>query len=551
MSSAVSKPEAPKVSAWAPFGHRAFTLLWTATVISNVGTWMHEVGAAWLMTELSPSPLVVAAVQAATTLPVFLFALLAGALADIVDRRRLLIFVNVLMGIAAGLLTALVAVGWMTPALLLIFTFLFGTGAAFIAPAWQAIVPSLVPREALQPAIALNSMGINVSRAIGPALAGALIVAAGLAMPFAFNALSFVVIVLALLAWRPSERPASVLPPEHLSAAIVAGLRYTGNSSSFRQTLVRAVAFFLFASAYWAMLPLVARQVLGGGPTLYGVLLGCVGVGAVLGAVVLPTIKQRLKGDRLVAVGTTGTAAAMLVFALLPNPIAAGVAALLGGMSWIAVLSTLNVSAQTALPDWVRARGLSVFLTVFFGSMALGSLVWGQLAAAVSIEAALMVAAAGSLLVLPLAGRFRLNLAEALDLAPAMHWPAPVLAIDGATETGPVMIRVEYVIQDADAAKFRSLMQSLAASRRRGGGYSWNLMRDSAEPDRYIESWFEGSWTQHLRHHDRVSGADRALQEEIRALHRGVEAPKVEHLLMSPSPTSPLRSMPSEGKLRP
>jgi MFS family permease len=528
-------PTTSTISAWAPFAHTAFAVLWATTVVSNVGTWMHDVGAGWLMTELSPSPLMVAGVQAATTLPVFLFALLAGALADIIDRRRLLIMVNAGMAVAAALLAALVAAELMTPWLLLVFTFVLGTGAAFVAPAWQAIVPTLVPREALQPAIALNSMGINISRAIGPALAGALIVSAGLAMPFAMNAVSFIGIVLALLWWRPPPRSATVLPPEHVGAAIIGGLRYALNSRPFCHTLIRAAAFFLFASAYWAMLPLIARQVLGGGPTLYGVLLGSVGVGAVLGALVLPAIRRRFDADRVVAVGTAGTALSMVVFASVAEPVAAAAAAVLGGMSWIAVLSSLNVSAQTALPDWVRARGLSVFLTVFFGAMALGSLIWGQVAAVSAVPMALGIAAVGALATLPLTRRFHLNLGASLDLAPAMHWPAPVLSGAATPGAGPVMVRVEYVIDRADEARFGTLMLELGAARRRGGGYGWTLMRDAADSSRYAETWFEANWTEHLRHHERVSGADRALQEEIRALHRGAAGPMVEHFLAAPT----------------
>jgi predicted MFS family arabinose efflux permease len=522
-------------TAWAPFGHPTFVVLWTATVVSNVGTWMGDVGAGWLMTELSPSPLVVAAVQAATTLPIFLFALVAGALADIMDRRRLLIVVNAALAVAAALLAALVAAGLMTPALLLAFTFAFGTGAAFIAPAWQAIVPQLVPRAELQGAIALNSMGINIARAIGPALAGALIVSVGLAAPFAANAISTIGIVLALWWWRPPERPAATLPPERVGGAIVAGVRYALHSRPLLDTLARAAAFFLFASAYWAMLPLLVRDVLLGGPTLYGVLLGCVGAGAVAGALVLPAVRRRLGPDRTVAAGTLGTAAAMAGFAGLAEPVVAALASLLAGLSWIAVLSSLNVSAQTALPDWVRARGLSVFLTVFFGSMAAGSMAWGKVAASLSIPAALLIAAAGAVLAIPLVRRFRLNTGAEMELAPSMHWPAPLTtaAPEHAPRHthGPVMVQVSYRVPSARGEEFAGLMRELGAARRRGGGFGWSLMRDAAEPERFVETWFEQSWAQHLRHHERVSGEDRALQERIAAIHAGEAAPQVRHFL--------------------
>jgi MFS family permease len=518
-------------SAMAPFRHRAFTFLWIATVASNIGTWMHDVGAGWLMTELAPSPMLVAMVQAATTLPIFLFALLAGAIADIVDRRRLLIWVNVAMGIAAALMAALVHLQLMTPWLLLAFTFVFGTGAAFIAPAWQAIVPKLVPREELSSAIALNSMGINISRAIGPALAGFLIVGAGLASPFLVNALSVIGIVAALWWWRSSETTASTLPPEHIGGALRAGLRYAVYSGPLKATLARAAAFFLFASAFWAMLPLIARDVLAGGATFYGILLTAVGAGAVAGAFILPSIKKRLSADMLVAGGTIGTAAVLLIMATVNSQVIAVIAAALAGLSWIAVLSSLNVSAQTSLPDWVRARGLSIFLTVFFGSMSLGSLIWGQVASIWGIPTALIIAALGALILIPLTWRAHLGQGETMDLTPSMHWSEPVLATD-TTPDGPVMIQVTYRVGSADREAFQALMPALAGSRHQGGGYRWALMNDAADPERFVESWWEASWLDHQRHHIRVTEDSRKLQERIAALQINAREPTVQHFVM-------------------
>lgn len=538
MTGPSSAPKGGVGSAWSPFTQRAFTVLWVATVISNVGTWMHDVGAGWLMTELSPSPFVVAMVQAATTLPVFLFALLAGALADILDRRKMLIVVNLGMGLSAAALALLVSLDLVTPALLILFTFLLGAGAAFSAPAWQAIAPKLVPRSDLTAAIALNSMGVNVSRAIGPALAGFLIVALGLAAPFALNAVSFIGILLALWWWRPSETPGGRLPPERVGAAIRAGLAYAAHSGPLRATLVRAASFFVFASCYWAMLPLIARDVLQGGPTLYGVLLAGVGAGAVGGALVLPAIKSRLGPDGTVAGGALGTALVLALFAVAPNPIVAAAASAFAGFCWIAVLSSLHVSAQTSLPDWVRARGLSIFLTVFFGSMSAGSLIWGQTASQLGVPTALLIAAAGAALLVPLSWRAKLNQGEALDLAPSMHWPAPAVSGEVDADRGPVMIQIAYRIGAEDQAAFEGLMRSLRLARRRGGGYGWSLMNDASDPERFVETWFEASWLQHLRHHERVSGADRAVQDEILKLHRG-EPPSAAHFL---APISPVRS---------
>ncbi|SMF03766.1 Predicted arabinose efflux permease, MFS family [Tistlia consotensis] len=521
----------PAVSPWAPLRHGAYAALWGATILSNVGTWMNDVGSGWLMTTLAPTPAMVSLVQASTTLPVFLFALLAGALADRVDRRRLLLVVTLFMSTVAGLLSLTVATGTITPPLLLAFTFLLGCGAAFSAPSWQAIVPGLVPKPELPAAIALNSMGINVSRAIGPALAGLLIVAVGLWSPFALNAASFVGIILALLFWKPPRPRSSVLPPEPLGRAIPTGLRYVLRSAPLRATLLRAGGFFLFASAYWAMLPLIARQVLAGGPGLYGILLGSVGVGAVGGALLLPPVRRRLGPDRTVALGTAGTAATLILFALLPLPAVAAGASLLAGASWIAVLSSLNLSAQTALPDWVRARGLSVFLTVFFGTMAAGSLAWGQVASNLGIPYALLIAAAGALLAVPLTWRWKLGQGEGLDLAPSLHWPAPLVSAEPSHDRGPVLVTVEYQVEPADAAGFLKALHRLAQQRYREGAVDWDVFEDAGAPGRWLETFRLPSWLDHLHQHERVTRADQQLQQAVAAFHRGAAPPRVRHLL--------------------
>lgn len=532
MSDASATSAAAKTGAWDPFKHPAFAVLWTATLVSNIGTWMHDVGAGWLMTELSPSPAIVAAVQAATTLPAFLFALPAGALADIIDRRRLLLIANIFMGLVAALLAVLVSQGSVTPTVLLLMTFAMGTGAAFMAPAWQAIVPQFVPREELSSAVALNSLGINISRAIGPALAGFLIVAYGLTVPFALNALSVLGIITALLWWHAPQVEQSKLPAETIVPAMIAGVRYARHSAPLRATLVRAVAFFVFASAFWALLPLIARQVLQGGASLYGVLLACLGTGAVAGAVLLPKIKVRLGADGTVNAATVGLSGVLGLIALAPNAYLAAFAALFAGMCWISVVSTLNVSAQVALPNWVRARGLSLFMMVFFGSMTVGSLIWGNLASHLGISSTLLVAAAGALIAIPLTRSRKLNQGEMLDLTPSMHWPTPVVNTELADDRGPVAIQIAYEIDPGDKDRFLGLMARLAEARRRNGAYGWTLMQDAASTTRFVEYWQEASWLQHLRHHERVSNADRDLQNEIAKLNRSYQSPAAAHMII-------------------
>jgi MFS family permease len=539
-----------QASSWAPFGHIAFAVLWTATVISTVGTWMHDVASGWLMTSLSPSPLMVALVQAATTAPVFLFALGAGALADLVDRRRLLIVVMAILAVSTLSLGLLALFGLVNAWVLLAFTFLSGAGAAFVAPAWQAIVPQLVPRSELQLAVTLNSVGINISRAIGPALAGLIIANVGIAWPYLLNALSFLIVIAALVWWRPPQQKENHLPAERFWSAVRAGLRYARASGPLRSTLIRAIAFFLFASAYWALLPLIARQELAGGPELYGVILGAIGVGAVGGALFLPKLKKRLGADVLVAAGTAGTALVLVVFALVRRPEAATLASLVAGASWIAVLSSLNVSAQVALPDWVRARGLSIFITVFFGAMTLGSMLWGQVASMLGISTTLLIAAAGAVIGAVLSWPAKLQQGADLDFSPSSHWPEPLVAVEFEPDRGPVLVTVEYRIDPKTASAFLAAMEDLRAERRRDGAYGWGLFEDVAVPGRYLEYFTEESWLAHLRHHDRVVEADRNIQERVLTLHVGDSDPVVTHFL-APDPTGVSVQAPvQEGDLK-
>ncbi|WP_138472460.1 MFS transporter [Poseidonocella sp. HB161398] len=523
----MTTPTPQGASAWSPFRQKAYLVLWGATVVSNIGTWMNDVGAGWLMTDLAPSPQIVAAVQAATTLPVFLFAVLAGAVADIVDRRRLLLVVNLMLSAVAMVLALVVQAQAMTPVLLLIFTFLLGSGAAFIAPAWQAIVPKLVPREDLTAAVALNSMGINISRAIGPAVAGMLIAAFGLVWPFALNAVSTLVVIAALIWWKPAKEPARSLPPEHVFGAMVAGLRFAIFTGGLRLVLLRAAGFFLFASAFWSMLPLFARESLGGGAGLYGALLASVGVGAVGGALVLPRVRGQLGPDRTVQLGTAGMALSLGLAALVPAVPSGLLAGLLTGAAWIAVLSSLNVAAQAVLPDWVRARGLALFLTVFSGAMALGSLGWGTVAAQASIGTAQLAAAIGLLLAIPLTAWARLSGLTG-DQSPANHWPETGIALPE-HEDGPATIWIAYDVPPANRDAFLTLMPQQRRSRRAHGGYGWVLREDASAPGRLVESWHEASWLSHMRHHAHVTQAEAAMQAQIRALL--TTPPEIHHLI--------------------
>jgi MFS family permease len=482
------------------------------------------------MTSLSSSPSIVALVSAAGTFPVMLLALPAGAIADILDRRRLLIAAQGYFIVVIGALALLAVLGIITPWLLLAFTFAVGVGTALTMPAWSAIVPELVPADELPAAIALNSIGINISRAIGPAIAGVLVAAAGPWLVFALDALSCLGILAVLLRWRREPRK-SELPAERFFSAIRVGLRFITHTRALQAVLIRGAAFFLFASATWSLFPLVVRQELGRGPEAYGVLLTCIGVGAVAGAMLLPRVRERVSRNVQVAGATVLYALAALTLAHVPNLGLLAVAMLMTGVAWIAILAALQVSAQLTLPDWVRARGLAAYVIVFMGGMAFGSVLWGQIATAIGIPAALTAAAAGMVIAIGLTWRFRLIDGHAPDFRPTMEWPTPLIAETPEPDSGPVMVTIEYVVDPATRAEFVAAMRDVREMRRRNGAFFWALFHDAAEPTRYLESFMDESWTEHLRQHERASVVDREVQRRANRFLAAGQSTKSTHWL--------------------
>ncbi len=515
-------------SPWLPFQYKTFRFIWVATVVSNVGTWMHDVGAAWLMTTLTSDPFMVAMVQAATAFPIFLFALPAGAMADIVDRRRYLLTVQLLMAITAISFTLITWLGMTTPGILIVFTFILGCGAAFNAPAWQAVTPELVPKKQLPAAVALNSIGINVSRAIGPALGGMLIVLHGPVLAFALNALSFVGIIWVLLRWQ-TELATPTLPTERFFNALRTGLHYARHSQPIHIVAIRAMVFFIPASAIWALLPLLTRSVLHQGAGGFGLLLATVGLGAVIGATQLPRLRKLLSSDRLVMSASAMITVCAFGLAFTQYYLLAIALMFFTGMAWIMVLSTLNVAAQKAAPSWVRARVLSVYLVVLFGSMAFGSAVWGQLASQLSISDALLIAAVTQFLGIIVTTGFRLQKGEAIDNAPSGHWPAPIVDDEPEPDQGPVLVTVEYHIEPEKRQQFLELMQELHRARKRDGAFFWSIFSDVAKPNRIIETFMTESWLEHLRQHERSTNADYILQKSISNISSTTQPPVVEH----------------------
>ena len=517
-------------SPWSPLRNALFRSLWIATIVSNVGTWMQDVGAGWLMTSLSSSPSMVALIEAADSFPVMLLALPAGALADIVDRRRLLIAVQVYLMIVAGALGILTWMELVSAWALVGFTFFLGVGAAMMMPAWAAIVPDLVSANDMPAAVALNSIAINVSRAIGPAIAGVLVAAVGPWLVFGLNALSYVGILAVLLRWR-REHVKSSLPAERFLSAVRVGMRFVMHTRDLQMVLIRGSAFFVFAAATWSLFPLIVRRELGQGPEIYGLLLTCIGIGAVTGAMVLPRVRAKVTRDALVAGASALYALAALALAHVHNIGLLAVAMLATGVAWISILSALQVSAQMTLPAWVGARGLAAFVVIFMGGMALGSILWGQVAARIGIPAALTAAAIGMVIAIGLTWKFKLGHHAVLDFTPSMDWPAPLLAETPEPDSGPVMVTIEYRVQPEKRVEFVAAMNAVREMRRRNGAYFWELFHDSGDTARFVECFMDESWLEHLRQHERASISDREILQRAKVFLAEGETTKSSHWL--------------------
>jgi MFS family permease len=516
-------------SALAPFHHTAFAVLWSATVIGNTGTYMRDVASAWLVADLSASPGAVGLIQAAGTLPVFLLALPAGVFADIIDRRKLLMAMQVVLLAVSLSLTFLAWRGSLTVDLLLGLTLVGGTAAAIAGPAWQSMVPDLVPRAQLRNAIALNSVGINVSRSIGPAIGGILLGAFGAALAYAADLATYFFVIGALLWWKTPKVEGNHIP-EHFFGAFRAGLRYARSSRKLHVVLFRAGVYFVFASATWALLPLVAKDLLGGGASFYGILLGSVGAGAIGGATILPKLRQRLGADGILLASAVLSAGVMAALTLSPPHWMAFICLFLLGSAWIAALTVLNGVAQAVLPNWVRGRALAIYLTVFNGAMTAGSIAWGITAEAVGLTIALSIAAAGLTLSAVLMHLVKLPLGEE-DLTASHHWPEPIVAEIVEHDQGPVMVLVEYTVATEDRDDFLKVLNRHGEARRRDGAYLWGVSEDAAKPGQIIEWFFVESWSEHLRQHERASHPDAEMHGRLTGYHRGEERPVVRHLI--------------------
>ncbi|MER7195138.1 MFS transporter [Streptomyces flaveolus] len=518
----------PEDSAWAPLAARVFRALWIAQLVSNTGTWMQTVGAQWLL--VGHNAALVTLVQTASSLPVVLLALPSGVLADRYDRRKVLLAAQLAMLVVSTTLTVLAFRGALAPGVLLTLTFLLGCGTALMGPAWQAIQPELVEREQLGQAAALGAVNMNLARAVGPALGGAVVAAAGAGWVFAFNALSYLGIAAVLLLWRRPAAPRPTAREEGLLAAVQAGRRYVWHAPGVRRVLLRTILFVPGGAALWSLLPLVASRSLGLGSGGYGLLLGVVGVGAVGGAFALPAIRRRLGANGILAAGAAVFAATLAVLATTRSPWLAAAALLPAGLAWIGVLSTLNANIQQRLPGWVRGRGLAIYLVVFQGGQALTAPVWGALADGLGLTLALLIGTGlltGSALSVR---RWPLRGTDGIDPSPSHHWPVPPLVFEPGPADGPVLVSVTYRIPPENRAVFTDRMRHVARSRRRTGALTWGLYQDGANPERFIETYLVASWSEHLaQHHSRLTANDRRFEEQARELLIEGTAPEVTH----------------------
>lgn len=527
-----------------PLRQPIFRAVWIASMASNFGGLIQSVGASWMMTTIAGSPQLVALVQASVTLPIMLLSLVAGAVADSLDRRKVMLAAQLFMFVVSVALTACAWTGLLSPLLLLAFTFLIGCGTAFNGPAWQASVGDMVPRASLPSAVALNSMGFNIARSAGPAIGGAIVAAAGAAAAFAVNAVSYIGLIAVLARWRP-VRPPRLLPRETIGVAMAAGVRYVAMSPEIRVVLMRALLFGIAASAVPALMPLVARTSVTGGPLTYGLLLGSFGVGAVVGALSSGRLRARLTTEWLVRAAALALALGAAGAALSRTLVLTAPALMLAGAGWVLALSTFNVTVQMAAPRWVVARALALYQMAAFGGMAAGSWLFGALAddrgVTVALLAASAVQVAGALVGL----RLPLPQISALNLDPIGRWSEPETAFPINARTGPVVVTIDYRIAPEDQVAFLHAMNERGRIRRRDGARHWTLLRDLAEPDKWIERYHVATWLDYIRHNQRRTQADLANWQAIRDLHRGDGPPQVHRMIERQTDAPPVSAPPS------
>jgi MFS family permease len=517
-------------AALVPLRNGTFRHLWIASVIGWLGTWLQNTGAGWLMTSLAPEPFIVAMVQAATIMPVFLLALPGGALADIVDRRVFLLGTQIWTILAASLLAILTMLHLMTAFWLLVLTFMIGIGSALTAPAWSAVVPELVPREDMVQAIALNGIGYNLTRAIGPAIAGFLILLGGSSLAFSLYAVSILSVISALFVWR-RERRFTGLPREHFMSAMRAGMRFVRNTSAIRAAMVRTACYSIPAAAPWALLPLYVRRDLMLGPGMYGVILGMMGVGGVTSGMLLPIVRGKLSRGGTVVLCSLLSCAGMAVVSVSQHWITASLGMLLFGLGWTSAFATIQAAAQLVCPPWVRARALSIYQLAQNGALTIGSFGWGWLGGEVGIPRTFMVAAVVGLILAVFARFFSIEAivrpASAVEeqRAPLPEAPAPEFVPLLRNAHGRIMEMAYYRVEPMQRIAFLKLMNELHHVRGRAGAVFWQVYEDVAHPEGWVEVWSMESWTDHLREAIRLSDDDKRLLAAVAVFQHEADRP--------------------------
>jgi len=508
-----------------------FAILWWTGNIASIGMWMQDLAGSWLMTSLAPSPIMVSLMQTATYLPYFLLSLPAGALADVVDRRVQVLTSGVWLFVAVIGLGLLTIFGLMTPWLLLSMIVIAGIGNSFQSPAWNSLPPELVPHKELDSAVALGGVGFNCARGIGAALGGLLVASFGPGWVFILNALSMVAMLFAVYKWKRAPAPPDEAPSERWGSAVKAGVRYVRHSRALRVVLVRTGIFVICSSCIWALLPLLARQSYSMNSTQYGIALSVFGLGTLIGAAIMPRLRQVVNLDWLCVFGTITYAASMLVLAAMHEFLWACAALFSAGMGWLIVSSAVNTSLLKAAPAWVRARAVAVYLLVFQGCLAFGSLLWGCIANAVGMPTALVYGAAGLLTGLFAMLRYSLEAVENLDMRTSRQWPAPRVMVEPHPDHGPVQITIEYQIEPDKIEIFVQAISALEVQRRRNGAFQWHLFLDLTRPGTYVESFLVETWAEHLRLRNRITNDDLSAEEKVYSLHCGEDPPKMTHLL--------------------
>ncbi len=536
---------------FAPLKIPLFRDRWIASTISSVGTWMQDTAGTWLMTSLTASPLLIALMQTAASLPVLLLGLLAGATADIFDRRKLLIFWQAWMLASVGILAILTFIGYISPWALLAFTFLLNIGSAMNNPAWQAIVPELVPRELIPDTVSLNAASNNLARAVGPALGGLMVagfqrVHTGAGSVFALNALSFAGVIWVLVNWKRIPLFKSALPSERIAGSIRSGLRYVRYAPDLQSSLVRAFIYTFFISAIWSLLAVVAKRDLKQGPLGYGILNGSLGIGALIAATTLHRIRQRFTADQILAASTLYNVAVLLVLAFVRSPSIIIGTLIFSGAAWTSTMSTINVSVQLSVPAWVQARSLGTYQMTFQGGMALGAILWGYIAEHTSTPIALTTAACGLLITFPFARRFHILQGPLPDHTP-YQWkhPAPQLALDTEPTDGPVRISIVYRIPLENYAEFTSAIHLLRGVRMRDGAMRWGIYRDAIDPQHLNETFVMESWLDYLRSRERITAADEMIRAHVRALHQDEDPPKTTYQIYAREVANPVPAHPA------